>query len=111
MVNDTVTVLGDANGTRSAAAMVKVTPVTWPPRAGYPQVPAWSALVLTLMPLEEAGVGPPMDAPVRVTVYAAAAAPADPIAVIMPTLPNDVEVVANVFAAPAEVMPIYPSDK
>ena len=87
---------------------MKVTPVTWPPRAGYPQVPARSVLVLTLMPLEEAGVGPPMVAPEIVMMHAPAAAPADPIAIIMPTLPNDVEVVANVFAAPAEVMPIVP---
>ena len=69
VVNDTVTALLLRRGTRSAAAIVKLTPMTWPPRAGYPQVPAWSVLVLTLMPLDEAEMGPPMVAPVRVMVY------------------------------------------
>ena len=52
---------------------MKLTPMTWPPRAGYPQVPAWSVLVLTLMPLDEAEMGPPMVAPVRVMVSGPAA--------------------------------------
>ena len=73
VVNDKVKSFEVAPGTRSAGATVKLTPVTWPPMAGYPQVPAWSVLVLTLMPLDEAEMGPPMVAPVRVMVRGPAA--------------------------------------
>ncbi len=71
-VNANVTDLPVASGKRSPAAIVKDTPVTWPPRAGYPQVPARSVVVLTLIPLEEAEMGPPIVAPVRVMVKALA---------------------------------------
>jgi hypothetical protein len=52
--------------------------------AGYPQIPAASKVVLTLIPLEkEAGIGGPRVTPPRVTTYA-------PAAKVLPT-PIDME--------------------
>ena len=88
--------------TRSAAAMVKVTPVTWPPRAGYPQVPARWTVVLTLIPLGEAGMGPPIVAPLSVSVIAPAATSAVALTMYWGAVPE------VVVAKPAPEAPMVP---
>ena len=92
MVKVSVTDLPDANGTRSAAAMVKLTPVTWPPSApDAAPTETRSVLVATEMPLALPALGAPIVTPDTVTVCA----PEATTAVVVRT---------------TEVTPIWPID-
>ena len=73
MVKANVTDFIVAQGMRSAAAMAKDTPVTWPPSEPE-DTPALieSLLVLTVMPLTFPAVAGPNVTPLRVTTYAPA---------------------------------------
>ena len=73
MVKANVTDFIVAQGMRSAAAMAKDTPVTWPPSEPE-DTPALieSLLVLTVMPLAFPAVAGPNVTPLRVTTYAPA---------------------------------------
>ena len=84
MVKANVTDFIVAQGMRSAAAMAKDTPVTWPPSEPE-DTPALieSLLVLTVMPLAFPAVAGPNVTPPRVTTYA-------PAAKVLPT-PIDIE--------------------
>ena len=74
MVKASVTALPVASGTRSAAAIVSDTPVTWPPSDpdGAPALTK-SLLVLTVMPVALPAEAGPNATPLRVTTCAPAA--------------------------------------
>jgi len=67
------TILRFAVVIRSAAAMVRLAPVTIPPRATELALPVKSVVVRTRTPEDKAACGDPIVAPVRVMVMAPAA--------------------------------------
>ena len=73
VVNVTVTDFPARPGILSAAAIAKATLVTMPPSDTVAPVAAMSVVVETETPVAEPAMGPPMVAPVSVSVIAPAA--------------------------------------
>ncbi len=73
VVNETTILRLDVLAIRSEAAIIKAVPVTMPPRAREAPTPARSVVEDTATPVAEAAMGPPIVAPVRVSVYDPAA--------------------------------------
>ena len=104
VVKVTVTAFPVSVGTLSAAEIVLETEDTAPPSATVgPQAAAASRVVETVTPMVDAGMGPPMVAPVRVSVMA----PASTCAVVATMYAGAVpEVVVAKLAPVAPMVPL-----
>ena len=103
VVKVTVTAFPVSVGTLSAAAIVLETEDTAPPSETVGPVAGRSDVLCTVTPMDDAGMGPPMVAPVRVSVMA----PAGTSAVVATMYAGAVpEVVVAKLAPVAPMVPL-----
>ena len=101
-MNVTVTAFPARPGILSAAAIAKATLVTMPPSDTVGPVAAMSVVVATETPVAEPAMGPPMVAPVSVSVIAPAATSAVAVTMYVDAVP------AVVVAKLVPTTPIVP---